>query len=265
LPDVTEQREFERKALALLLAWIAGGVDAIGYLTLLRLFTAHQSGNSVAMGAYFGQRNWGEALHRAFPIPLFVLGVMLGATLSDAAIRRRARSVFLAALSLELLLLVIYMLCGGAMMRDGEIQRHSFVGYYALVALLPLAMGLQSTMLLRLGGRVKVRMVFVTGILTDFAEEIIASVFALRDEWKRRSLTHNQTLWRAVWRQESMRRAMLYGAIWLAYVCGAIICGFGEAHWKLWALLFPITGLCFVIAHHLLRPLEAVEGSVARR
>src|SRR5262249_36270733 len=40
------RKEREKAGVVLLLAWIAGGVDAIGYLVLLHLFTAHMSGNS---------------------------------------------------------------------------------------------------------------------------------------------------------------------------------------------------------------------------
>jgi uncharacterized membrane protein YoaK (UPF0700 family) len=41
------------------------------------------SGNSVAMAAYAGQGHWAEAARRAFPIPLFVAGVALGASIAE--------------------------------------------------------------------------------------------------------------------------------------------------------------------------------------
>ncbi len=45
--DAKQKRALE--ALALVLASVAGGVDAIGWLTLDHLFTAHMSGNTVNM------------------------------------------------------------------------------------------------------------------------------------------------------------------------------------------------------------------------
>src|SRR5690349_6360434 len=81
-------REDQEKVwLAVSLAWVAGFVDAVGYVSLFRLFIAHMSGNSAAMGAHFGQGEWGEAFYRAFPIPVFVLGVIAGAALHEAASR----------------------------------------------------------------------------------------------------------------------------------------------------------------------------------
>jgi uncharacterized membrane protein YoaK (UPF0700 family) len=80
--------------VAFLLAWTAGAVDAIGYLVLYHEFTAHMSGNTVAMGAQLGEGNFGEAAHRLIPIPLLVLGIALGATLIEIAIRRDVRRTF---------------------------------------------------------------------------------------------------------------------------------------------------------------------------
>ena len=42
------RKEREKAWLAVLLAWVAGCVDAVGYLMLFHLFTAHMSGNSAA-------------------------------------------------------------------------------------------------------------------------------------------------------------------------------------------------------------------------
>jgi len=105
-----------------LLAWVAGFVDAVGYVSLSHLFIAHMSGNSAAMGAYFGQGRWGEAFHRAFPIPLFVLGVVAGAALNEAAFLHVVRSPFALTLWLEAALLAAFMACGGGMIGGGEIR-----------------------------------------------------------------------------------------------------------------------------------------------
>ena len=86
------RKEREKAWLALLLAGVAGAVDAVGYLLLLHLFTAHMSGNSVAMGLSIGQTQWQTALLRAIPIPLFVFGVALGTAVIEIAIRQRIRS-----------------------------------------------------------------------------------------------------------------------------------------------------------------------------
>ena len=73
---------------------VGGFVDAVGYLVLFNLFTAHMSGNSVAMTVHAGEGNWAAALYRGFPIPLFLAGVVVGALLSEAPFRRGMRSTF---------------------------------------------------------------------------------------------------------------------------------------------------------------------------
>ncbi len=77
---IQTEKEEVKGWLILLLAFIGGWVDAYGYLVLVQLFTAHMSGNSIAMTVYAGKADWARAFHRAFPIPLFVLGIFLGGT-----------------------------------------------------------------------------------------------------------------------------------------------------------------------------------------
>ena len=59
------------------LAAVGGYVDAVGFLTLFHVFTAHMSGNSVWFGSSLGLGDWRIGLHHLFPIPLFVVGVKL--------------------------------------------------------------------------------------------------------------------------------------------------------------------------------------------
>lgn len=59
--------------LALILAWMAGFVDATGFITLSHVFTSHMSGNTVAAAAHFGASQWQSIWHRVVPIPMFVM------------------------------------------------------------------------------------------------------------------------------------------------------------------------------------------------
>lgn len=260
---MSKRKEREKAWLALLLAWIAGGVDAIGYLVLFHLFTAHMSGNSVAFGAHLAQHEWSEAWRRLFPIPLFMFGIATGAVLSDRAARKNARSVFRAALLAEAALLIAFMLCGNGVMRNGEIHTDAVWKFYALAALLPVAMGLQSATLRRIGGRTKVRTVFVTGMLTNFVEEAVTYLFQWREDTReRKAAGDDEQSQRTSRRQQSAQRAMLYGGIWLAYMGGAILSGFAEQRWALNALCFPLGGLMFIIARDFLRPISAKRRSI---
>jgi uncharacterized membrane protein YoaK (UPF0700 family) len=50
------------------LAWVAGYVDAVGFLTLAGLFVAHMSGNTVRLGVFVGDGDWSLAAQRFVPI-----------------------------------------------------------------------------------------------------------------------------------------------------------------------------------------------------
>src|ERR1019366_5325902 len=52
-----------RPRVAITLAAIAGWVDAVGFLVLFGLFTAHLSGNTARLGVELGQGNVGLALY----------------------------------------------------------------------------------------------------------------------------------------------------------------------------------------------------------
>jgi uncharacterized membrane protein YoaK (UPF0700 family) len=56
------------------LAWVAGYVDAVGFLTLAGLFTAHMSGNTARLGVFVGDGDWRFAAQRLVPILFFTSG-----------------------------------------------------------------------------------------------------------------------------------------------------------------------------------------------
>jgi uncharacterized membrane protein YoaK (UPF0700 family) len=211
---------------------VAGGfVDAVGYMVLDHLFTAHMSGNSAAMGAHLGQGDWGEVLYRAWPIPLFVIGVAAGAALVELAGRRGIRSSGAPLLLLEMGLLAAFMAQGSRLPAHGWER-------YPLVALPVLAMGLQTATLQRVAGRT-VRTTYVSGMLTQLAQEAVTYLFLRHD--------HEPA-------QAARGRALLLLAIWSCYAAGAVAGGFGEGRWRLHALALPIGLLVLVAVLDLRRP-----------
>lgn len=248
------EAEREKAWLAVLLAWVAGIVDAVGYLTLFRLFTAHMSGNSVELGLRLGQGDWGEALRRAVPVPLFVLGVALGAALSEAAARRGVRSTFALVLAPEAALLLAFMLYGSRLLRGGAISVTLGWTYYVPVALLVLAMGLQTATLQRVAGRT-VRTTYVTGMLTNLAQESVTYLFWRHDRKHGRADADDK--------DGSLQRVVLLASIWSAYALGAILGGYAELHWALRPLLFPLCALAAVVVLDLLRPINTAPGNVS--
>jgi uncharacterized membrane protein YoaK (UPF0700 family) len=239
---------------AILLAWVAGFVDAVGYLTLFKLFTAHMSGNSAALGAYLGQGHWSEAFHRAFPIPLFVLGVALGAGLTEIAVHRGVRSPFSIALGIEAMLLLLFMLLGNRELRAGTLRRDMGWVLYPLASLPSLAMGLQNATLRRVGSE-HVRTTYITGMLTDMAESGVKYLFWLGAEARGRGMAGFVGALRRSSRQTSWFETLLSGGIWSAFIAGAALGGFMLGMWQLWSLSLPLVGLAVVIAQDLIRPI----------
>jgi uncharacterized membrane protein YoaK (UPF0700 family) len=229
-------------APAFALAWAAGGVDAIGFLTLFHLFTAHMSGNSAAMGAYLGHGELGMGLWRAFPIPIFVLGVAIGAAISEAGLRRKTRHALLPTLGLECALLLGFLFWGRLLLQHGALRAPVGWRYYALAALPALAMGVQNAVLPRVG-TTTVRTTYVSGMLTDFAEKSVEMFFWLRDRTRGRFRSRFVLAVRAALHHRTAGKVVLYGGIWVAYVIGAILGSAAQGGWGLWALLLPLSCL----------------------
>ena len=257
------QKEREKAWLALLLAGVAGIIDAVGYLLLLHLFTAHMSGNSVAMGDSIGQTQWGTALFRAAPIPLLVFGVALGKIVIEVATSQGIRSSFSIVLSIEALLLIIFIAAGSRYIHDGVVHADQAWKFYLLVALLTLSMGLQTATLQRVGGR-SVRTTYVTGMLTDLSQEAVKYLFWLHGHTRGRTMQRIQKVLRLSPRHASFNRVMLQSGSWGSYVCGAICGGYAEQRWELGSLAISLCILIGIIVLDLVRPIYTPSTKIVK-
>jgi uncharacterized membrane protein YoaK (UPF0700 family) len=233
-----------------LLAWVGGFVDAVGFLALFHLFTAHMSGNSVWLGTYLGVGNWRLGLHHLFPIPLFVLGVAVGTALVELARRSSIRAAFVPALLLEASLLALFMVCGSPFIVEDSLRPATVWGFYALAALPALAMGVQNATLRRVAGQT-VHTTYITGVLNGLAEESVQVLFWLRAETRTAGL---RRALRAAPAHPGLRAAVASALLWLAYVAGAISGGFAKHRWQLYALALPLAVLAVTIGVESVRP-----------
>jgi uncharacterized membrane protein YoaK (UPF0700 family) len=241
-------------ALAVLLTWVGGYVDGVGYLILFDLFTSHQSGNSVVLGVSIGTEHWTEALHRGFVIPMFVTGLAAGTILHHALRQRRIRALLALPLALEAVLLGLFLVCGGLAIRDGVLEVPAV--YYPIAALPALAMGLQNTTLRKVGG-VGLRTTFVTGILSGFAEEAVAYGLWFRGRQRGHGWQRWQILLCLSPRQASFNHMLLLGGLWLGFLAGAVCGALAKLHWGVFSLLGPIAALVIIILFDLRQPLAA--------
>ena len=243
----------EKAWLALVLALTAGCVDAVSYLVLWKVFTAHMSGNSVASVVSAGTGERLHALHRAFAIPMFVLGVAVGAALSEMLARSGVRRVFTVAVTLEAGLLLVVLLWGGSFLQDNVVPAEPAWRFYLLVALATLAMGVQNATLRRVGG-VTVRTTYISGMLTNFAEQSVQYLFWLRDHWGAHR-GHLGVLFRLSRQQASFRHLCLQGSIWVVFVLGAILGVWATLRWGLVSLALPVVCLAGIAFCDLLNPI----------
>jgi uncharacterized membrane protein YoaK (UPF0700 family) len=138
----------ERTAAAILLALIAGCVDAVGFTELGGYFVSFMSGNSTRLGLHIAYQEWSSALFVAGLIALFVGGAALGALIDEMAGRLSAAMLFIVEAAL---------LAAAAMLIDGA---HSMAG----IVLLPVAMGLSNALVLGERGA-RVGLTYMTGTL----------------------------------------------------------------------------------------------------
>jgi uncharacterized membrane protein YoaK (UPF0700 family) len=241
--------------LAVLLAGIGGFVDAVGYVVLFHTFVAHVSGDSIATAVHLGRGEWTDACHRAFPIPLFLLGALLGTTLAELLARRRVRSIFALPFGVQLGLLVLFVILGSPFYRNGGLRPGSAWTFYALAAIPAVAMGLQAALLWRVVGT-KVRTTFITGMLVNLVEEVVKYLFWLRDHSHPRRFTF---LFRVSPKHPSLRRIGLLSGLWTAYVLGALAGTLAERQWALFSLAIPVGGLAVAICVELTHPVLPPE------
>lgn len=168
---------------ALVLALVAGSVDAVGFLQLGGFFVSFMSGNSTRLGLGMGSGYWREAALAAGLIATFVGGVAFGSLLGQRVGAKRKTVLLIS----ESALLAV----AAAFHQIGMIGG-------ATVPMV-LAMGVANSVFER-GGDVRFGVTYMTGALVRVGQRIAAVANGgPRDAWKP------------------------YAALWMALVVGAAI------------------------------------------
>lgn len=171
--------------LAMAMAWAAGFVNVVGWLFLYHVFTAHMTGNTSSFGIDVAERSWTEALHHAWPLVPFLLGLLFSAFTTTVAHRLRWHSSFSIALVTELLLLGALIWLGQRYSINGELRPPSSFVFYFLLSLPAAAMGMQTVTVTRVAG-LRVYTTYLTGSLAKFSEALVHYAFWLYDRTRGR-------------------------------------------------------------------------------
>jgi len=227
--------------VALLLTFAAGFVDIVGFIALLRTFTAHMTGNTVHAAYRLASGREGDGLFAIAVIAAFLGGSIIGRALIEAAARQGVRRIASITLALEAALIAV------VAFSDPQRTGHAHV----LLLLLSTAMGLQTASLTKVGP-LTVHTTFVTGMLNKLAQLISRALFLSYDTVVRKQPLQQH-------RRRVFRDASFIFSIWLLYLSGA---GAGTRltlDWKLHALIIPLGLLALAVCADLLRPLSLQE------
>ncbi|MBS0381251.1 MAG: DUF1275 domain-containing protein [Proteobacteria bacterium] len=134
------------------LAFIAGLVNAVGYLGFRHESISNMTGNASLLGIALGTTNTGEIAHWALAIAAFVFGTLLSGVIVQQSTLKLGRR-YGVALTLESLLLFLAV---------PFLDHTSSAGLY----LASIAMGLQNGMVSAYSGAL-IRTTHVTGVFTD--------------------------------------------------------------------------------------------------
>ena len=146
--------------MAVLLAGLAGMVDAIGYIRLQHLFVSYMSGNSTQFAIAIGRGRFAEAGQILALIVLFVIGAAGGRLLAHSAGPRHLSAV---------LVTVTGLLTLAALFGTAPVP-------------MVLAMGALNAAMRR-AGSVAVSLTFVTGTLVRFGEGLAGLVLDRGAKW----------------------------------------------------------------------------------
>jgi uncharacterized membrane protein YoaK (UPF0700 family) len=233
--------------LAAFLTWIAGFVDAVGYLSLDKIYTANMSGNSVAIGMNIAAQNWVEAARRVTPVAAYVIGLLFCRLLVLFSGRNKFRSVASLAFLCEMGLLIPVAVI--ATPHPGKQLGFPLL----LIALLALGMGIQNAALTHFS-TMTVHTGFVTGTLVKSMEQLAAYVACLWDR-VREPGGHLALKLRQSFGWKEFRLSAWLMMIWGAYVIGALCGAYGKFAFSTRALFLPLGGILAVIGIDLKHPL----------
>ncbi|MDX6770948.1 MAG: YoaK family protein [Elusimicrobiota bacterium] len=222
-----ERTEAANRHLGLTLAFVAGAVNAGGFLAVSQ-YTSHMTGvvSSLADNLALGQ--FAAVSAGTAALVSFLCGAATTALLVNWAARKRLRSRYALALMLEAALLLVFGFFGA---RLRSVQEFSAS---ATVLLLCYIMGLQNAIITKVSDAV-IRTTHVTGLMTDLGIELGKLVY-----WNADPSIHKTV------EADRPKMALLSSLLGL-FFSGGLVGAFGFKYAGFVAII-PLSALLFVIA-----------------
>lgn len=222
-------RERTREAnrhLGMTLAFVAGAVNAGGYLAVLQ-FTSHMTGVLAHISEYVVLRNIKLIAVGLASFAAFLVGAATSAILANWARRKQLQSEYALALLLEACLLMVFGALGHNL---GERSSHSTT---LTVLLLCYVMGLQNAIITKISGA-EIRTTHMTGNATDLGIEL-GKLFYWNDERYPERVVANR------------EKLGIHASLITLFVAGGCLGAFGFKHLG-FGLTVPIAYLLLIIA-----------------
>ncbi|HLT29036.1 MAG TPA: YoaK family protein [Myxococcaceae bacterium] len=228
--------------LAILLASVAGSVNATGFLLLSGTTTAHMSGNATLLGEALGTGQYGVAAMAFRLIVAFVLGAATTAVLLELTLGL-TRARFVPTLMLEVLVLagVAYAFA------TTEPPYPPLLGQA-----LAFAMGMQNALVTQISGAV-VRTTHVTGVLTDLGLEFVHWLRYWRVHIGSRGAAGILPALRGLFSAAEFGRFWLHVSIAVSFTGGAAAGAWLLSHVGAGSLSLPCVILLGLLIHRLVR------------
>jgi uncharacterized membrane protein YoaK (UPF0700 family) len=201
------------------LAFIAGMINAAGYLGFRHQAITHMTGTTSLLGIAVADGDAGNLLHFGMVLLAFLAGCALsGFIIGDSALRLGRRYGVALATEAALLFIAVPLL-----------HRQVDAGLWLAAA----ASGLQNAMAGTFSGAV-VRTSHVSGIVTDLGTFLGQSLRGVAVD---------------------LRKVKLYGALFVGFLCGGIASGLAFPYWQERTLLAPavltgLVGIAYVAYRH---------------
>jgi uncharacterized membrane protein YoaK (UPF0700 family) len=242
----------------LLLTWVGGFVDVIGFEYLYGVYTAHMSGNTAAMARHLAKSDSLGVLRDGFTIAVFVGAMIAGAVIFEAERRGALRLWCPGTLLLESAVIGVFLWIVPTVAARAAIPHQPATNFYVLVALLAAAMGFQNVTIRKVGG-IAVYTTFVTGTLVKLAEATSAWLFWLRDRTRNRFFRRIGPALRVSLRRPEPRRMALTAGLWICYAAGAGCAAYAHHVFSAFALIFPLAALLLITGYATIWPFVHVE------
>jgi uncharacterized membrane protein YoaK (UPF0700 family) len=214
---------------AIVLSWVAGYMDATGFLKLNGLFTVHITGNLVVAGIQLV--GVGEPL---VWVRLAVIPVFIAAVIFTTVFARKLHPPKSSLLGLEVITLVVFAVVGISLTPTGDLPVDA-VTMFVVGSTGIVAMAVQNTLMREIYGSLTPTTV-MTGNLTQFTIDLARLTFI--HDYQPEKIRQQK--------QETIQRIRKFGGAVLGFCVGTILGAFLTRTFNFWSILLPIGAVGFL-------------------